>query len=121
MSRISLVTLTYTILLSIISVLSKGWQVLVFQLTRNQTTNLTIKLASVYLCYSAYFLAQDFTNITKFMKVVMALMYVVIGYRNFQNTKKCIKGLQRVALETLGANPNDVMRESFTLKMQIMK
>jgi hypothetical protein len=60
MSRISIVTLTYTILLSLISIVSKGWQVVSFQLTRDQATSLTIMLAAIYLSYSAYFLSQDF-------------------------------------------------------------
>ena len=88
MSRISIVTLTYTILLSFISVLSKGWQTVSFQLTRDQATSLTIMLASIYLSYSAYFLSLDFQNITMFMKVVMAILYIVLGYKNWRNTKR---------------------------------
>ena len=57
MSRISIITLTYTMLLSLISVLSKGWQTLTFQISRDQATSLTLMLASIYLTYSAYFLA----------------------------------------------------------------
>jgi hypothetical protein len=88
MSRISIVTLTYTILLALISVVSKGWQVVSFQLTRDQATSLTIMLASIYLSYSAYFLSQDFQNITMFMKIVMGILYIVLGYQNCKNTKK---------------------------------
>ena len=117
MSRISIVTLTYTILLSLISILSKGWQVLSFQLNRDQATSLTAMLASVYMCYSAYFLSQDFQNITNFMKGAMAFLYIVLGYQNLKNTKNCIKSLYRVTRDALAANPNDVMAQSFKIKM----
>jgi hypothetical protein len=55
------------------------------------------------------------------MKVVMATLYVVLGYLNWKNNKKCIKNLRRVVRETIGANPNDVMRESFKVKMNQIK
>ena len=78
-------------------------------------------LASIYLTYSAYFLSQDFQNIVKFMKIVMATLYVVLGYINWKSTKRCIRSLQRVIREMMDANPNDVMHEGFRVKMNQMK
>jgi hypothetical protein len=121
MSRISIVTLTYTILLSLISIVSKGWQTVSFQLSRDQATSLTLMLASIYLSYSAYFLSQDFQNITMFMKIVMAILYIVLGYKNWKNTKRQIIGLDRITREALAANPNDVMAESIKVKISQMK
>lgn len=118
MSRISIVTLAYTILLSLISILSKGWQIISFQLSRDQATSLTIMLASIYLCYSAYFLSLDFQNIKTFMKIVMALLFIVLGYSNWKNNKKSMRSLQRLIRETIGVNPNDIMAQSFKIKMQ---
>ena len=64
MARISVVTITYTILLALLFLLSKGWNIVLFHLSRDQATNLTMIMAIVYLCYSAFFLSTDFAQIS---------------------------------------------------------
>lgn len=63
MARISIVTITYTVFLALLYIMSKGWNVVIFQLNRNQATYLTMIMGAVYLSYSAYFLASDFNGI----------------------------------------------------------
>jgi len=63
MARISIVTITYTIFLALLYLISKGWNTILFQLTRNQATYLTMIMGAVYLAYSAYFLSADFNGI----------------------------------------------------------
>ena len=47
----------------------------------------------------------------------MAFLYIILGYQNMKNTKNCIKSLFRVTRDALAANPNDVMAQSFKIKM----
>jgi uncharacterized membrane protein YidH (DUF202 family) len=56
-----------------------------------------------------------------FMKIVMAILYIVLGYKNWNNTKRQIIGLDRITREALAANPNDVMAESIKVKISQMK
>jgi hypothetical protein len=56
-----------------------------------------------------------------FMKIVMAILYIVLGYKNWKNTKRQIIGLDRITREALAANPNDVMAESIKVKISQMK
>ena len=69
MARISIVTIVYTIVIALLYIISKGWQTLIFQMSRNQATSLTMIMGGVYLTYSAYFLSSDFSGISVFMKV----------------------------------------------------
>lgn len=77
MARISIVTITYTILLAILFLMSKGWNTIAFQLSRNQATYLTMIMGAVYLTYSAYFLSSDFIGISQFMRVSFAFNQVL--------------------------------------------
>lgn len=69
MARISIITIVYTVMLALLYIMSKGWQTLFFQMSRNQATSLTMIMGAVYLTYSAYFLSSDFTGISTFMRV----------------------------------------------------
>lgn len=69
MSRISIVTIGYTVILALLFLISKGWNTITFQLNRNQATGLTMIMGSVYLAYSAYFLSSDFEGIRQVMRV----------------------------------------------------
>lgn len=69
MARISIITIVYTLMMALLYIMSKGWQTLMFQMTRDQATNITMIMGAVYLSYSAYFLSNDFSGISGFMKV----------------------------------------------------
>ena len=92
MARISIITICYTVFIAIFYLLSKGWQLCVQQLNRNQATNLTMIMGAVYLLYSAYFLSVDFASIYKIMSIIISLLYLGLAYsytiNNLRNTKK---------------------------------
>ena len=92
MARISIITICYTVFIAIFYLLSKGWQLCVQQLNRNQATNLTMIMGAVYLLYSAYFLSQDFQSIYKIMSIIIAILYLGLAYsftvNNVRNRKK---------------------------------
>jgi hypothetical protein len=80
MARISIITITYTVFLSYLYLICKGWQTTISQLSRNQATNLTMIMGGVYLMYSAFFLSIDFYTIFIIMNVCMVLLYAGLGY-----------------------------------------
>jgi len=90
MARISIVTIVYTILLALLYIMSKGWQTLIFYMSRNQATNLTMIMGAVYLTYSAYFLSSDFSSISNFMRVMMTLLFLGIGFVNLKSIRSCL-------------------------------
>lgn len=69
MARISIITIVYTLMMALLYIMSKGWQTLTFMMTRDQATNITMIMGAVYLSYSAYFLSNDFSGVSGFMKV----------------------------------------------------
>lgn len=85
MARISCITITYTVFLSILYLICKGWQTTITHLSRNQATNLTMIMGGVYLTYSAYFLSVDFVTIYYIMNGIMSLMYAGLGYVYVRN------------------------------------
>lgn len=115
MARISIITICYTCFIAIFYLLSKGWQLTVQQLNRNQATNLTMIMGAVYLLYSAYFLSVDFKGIYRVMSIIIACLYGGLAYsfttNNFKNTKKISAHMM-----ILDPNQENVMRESFILK-----
>ena len=90
MARISIITIVYTILLALLYIMSKGWQTLIFYMSRNQATNLTMIMGAVYLTYSAYFLSSDFSSISSFMRVMMTLLFFGIGFVNLKSLRSCL-------------------------------
>ena len=121
MARISVVTFTYTVLLAYLYLLSKGWQTLAFQMTRDQATACTMVMAIVYLSYSSYFLSVDFDEIRRFMKVIMALLYFYHGFKNFKNLRLCLDMIQDFINETIRNNPHDIMVTSLRLTLKLLK
>jgi hypothetical protein len=90
MARISIITVVYTMMLALFYVISRGWQTLIFQMTRNQATSLTMIMGGVYLCYSAYFLSSDFSGISNFMRVSPFLPVISVGYDEHSIFVSCI-------------------------------
>jgi len=120
MARIAVITICYTVFIAIFYLLSKGWQLCVQQLNRNQATNLTMIMGAVYLLYSAYFLSVDFASIYKIMSIIIAVLYVGLAYsftvNNVKNTNKIASHMQM-----LDPNQENVMRASFVLKTRMTK
>eukprot|EP00347_Sterkiella_histriomuscorum_P011895 403370686 len=121
MARISIVTITYTILLAILFLISKGWNTTAFSLTRNQATYLTMIMGAVYLTYSAYFLSADFIGISYFMKGLMAVLYLGLGLVNLKNLRETINMIKGYQTQSMRDNPNDIMLPALKLKETILK
>jgi hypothetical protein len=48
-------------------------------------------MACVYLCYSAFFLSQDFKETAWMMKIMMALMFLFLGICYLRNIKETLQ------------------------------
>jgi hypothetical protein len=48
----------------------------------------TMIMACVYLCYSAFFLSHDFKETAWIMKLMMALMFLCLGIGYLKNIKQ---------------------------------
>ena len=120
MARISIITICYTVFIAIFYLLSKGWQLCVQQLNRNQATNLTMIMGAVYLLYSAYFLSMDIAQIYTYMTIAIACLYVGLAYSFTVNN---VKNRKKIAAHMMMLDPNqeNVMRESFLMKNQMIK
>jgi hypothetical protein len=97
--------------------MSKGWQIVQFQMDRDQASNLTLMMGTIYLTYSAYFLAIDFAEIQMFMKIILAVMYGVMGFNNLRSIKQQILKVQLFTVNIIQENQEDVMREALFLKI----
>ena len=120
MAKISIITICYTVFVAIFYLLSKGWQLTVQQLNRNQATNLTMIMGAVYLLYSAYFLSVDFQSIYTIMSVIISILYLGLAYAFTVNN---LKNRKRIAahMQMLDPNQENVMREAFVMKSQMIK
>lgn len=85
MGKVTEVTFTYTFILALLYMLSKGYNITIQVMDKNHTTNLTIVLGITYLVYSAYFLSSDSSNMKVFVNSLLAVMYLVQGATNFRN------------------------------------
>jgi hypothetical protein len=108
MARISIITLSYTVMLALMYLMSKGWNVIIFQMSRDQATTLTMIMGSVYLAYSAYFLSSDFNSISVFIKLIMAVVYMVLGYLNTKNIWGCLNQIKQFRRIALRERTNDI-------------
>jgi hypothetical protein len=120
MARISVITITYTVYLSLLYLICKGWQLTISQLTRNQATNLTMIMGGVYLTYSAYFLSVDFINIYYIMNVTMVGLYGGLGYTFGKNCLENSRLCSGYINEMVEGEPN-IMNDSLVLKRRMIK
>lgn len=96
MARVSITTFYYTALLGLLYTISKGWHITSFQISRDDSTSITMVLATSYLAYSAYFLSSDFQGISYIVKFIMAGIYIAHSIINLRNIKKCSISLKRI-------------------------
>lgn len=120
MARISIITITYTVFLSFLYLMCKGWQTTISQLSRNQATNLTMIMGGVYLTYSAYFLSVDFNTIYMIMNFVMVLVYGSLGYVYYKNAKENVRLCNSYLTEMQNGEEN-IMRQSLVIKSGMLR
>lgn len=60
MARVSLITIAYTIFLSVMFLICQGWQTTISSPSRPQMTHLTMIVGGACLSYSAYFFSTEF-------------------------------------------------------------
>ena len=69
MGLISFETLFQTILLTLFFVIAKGWGVIRFYILREEATQVTIALGTVYLHYSAFFVTIELATMNTVVRV----------------------------------------------------
>lgn len=120
MARISVITITYTVFLSFLYLICKGWQTTISQLTRNQATNLTMIMGGVYLTYSAYFLSVDFVTIYIIMNLVMVTLYSGLAYVYAKNSLENCNTCNNFLLEMADVEEFP-MRDSLLIKRTMLR
>lgn len=78
-------------------------------------------MAICYLVYSAYFLSLDFEGVDRFMKGMMALLYMYHTYQNINSIRICRAMLKEFQDELFSNNPNDLVIPAIKEKQSIMK
>jgi hypothetical protein len=97
-------------------ILSKGWNVTVQQVDRNNATNLTLVMGLVYLMYSAYFLSSDFAGMKTFVDGILAFIYFLMFVSNIKSLYIQISIVKRLIIRTDGDMPA-AFQESLRLKL----
>jgi len=85
MGKVTEVTFTQTFIVALFFMLSKGWNITLQQVDRNQATNLTLVMGLVYLMYSAYFLSSDFAGMKTFVDGILAFIYFLLFATNMKS------------------------------------
>lgn len=77
--RAVLITIVYATLLGILYLISRGWQTLIFKLTRELITKFCILMGIVIICFALYFSTSDFSGSNQFMKV--SFYHLIMQFR----------------------------------------
>jgi hypothetical protein len=75
-------------------------------------------MGAVYLTYSAYFLSSDFSSISTFMRVMMTILFLGIGFSNLKSIKECLVVVKAFRQQAEREDPNNVMTASLMLKQK---
>jgi len=77
-------------------------------------------MGDMYLLYSAYFLSVDFSSIYTIMSVIISILYLGLAYaftlNNYKNRKRIA-----AHMTMLDPNQENIMREAFLMKAQMIK
>ena len=77
MALISLTTIFQTVFIAMLMVLSNGWALVRTELSREQTTRITILSGGIYLAYSAFYVSGDMSDIKYVIWFILVLFYAV--------------------------------------------
>ena len=94
MIQISIATLFATMFLASLVLMSKGWSVTRFYVTRQEATQVTIVMGAIYLNYSAFFVTTDVLLLNKTVKFILILLYLAIFNSSLKASLLCLKQLK---------------------------
>ena len=117
MAQVSLVTISQTVILALLYSVAQGWHVVLFQLTRDQATYLTMIMGATYLSYSAFFLSSDFKGVQGFMNLVMGALFVGL----LAGSARHIRTNMRILRHASALPDNEAYSGALSLKSKMYK
>jgi hypothetical protein len=80
MMIVTMATVYQAILVTFLLLLSKGWKIARQSIRRNDISNFTITMGSVYLCYSAFYVSLSIPAMYFFLNVRILLINMILVY-----------------------------------------
>lgn len=120
MGLVTITTVYQTIFVALLLLISKGWILLRQGLTREQASNVTLLIGTVYLVYSAYYVSMNVQGVKNFLGFAINVLYVVLFVIVFKN---CLQVLKILKLHYSIIQSNDVfsLEETIVLKISIIR
>ncbi len=94
MALVTISTIYQTVFISIMLLISKGWNVSRSTLTRNDLSSITLMMGAVYLTYSAYYVSINIQGMKLFIGFILNILYLslfIIVVKNTYETRQLLK------------------------------
>jgi len=102
MALVTLSTVHQTIFISILLLLSKGYQIARSSLARQDLSTITLMMGAIYLVYSAFYVSINIEGMKLFISILLNALYLilmVIVLKNSTETRNLLKAQQRCIYE----------------------
>ena len=119
MAIVTISTIFQTVFISIFLLLSKGWGYARSSLSRDDLSQITVIMGTVYLIYSAYFVAVNIEGLNSTVQLLLNSLYVIlltILLKNAYETRQLLLEQKRVIFE----NNVEPLMDAIVLKVKIM-
>ena len=75
----------FTYVHTLLFLISRGWSTTIHIVHRNQASNLTMVGSVFYLVYSAYYLSQDYAQISQVICYILSAIYAMFALANISS------------------------------------
>ena len=94
MALVTISTIFQTVYVALFLLVSKGWNFVRYNLSRNDLSTITLLMGAVYLTYSAYYVSINIEGMKFFIGFILNMLYVVLSIvviRNVLETRSQLK------------------------------
>lgn len=94
MALVTISTIYQTVFISIMLLISKGWNVSRSTLSRNDLSSITLMMGAVYLTYSAYYVSINIQGMKLFIGFILNILYLslfIIVVKNTYETRQQLR------------------------------
>ena len=119
MALISFTTIFQTVFIAMLMVLSNGWSLVRSELSREQTTRITILSGAIYLAYSAFYVSGDMSSIKYVIWFILVLFYAIAFGHCLLSLRLSLRTV-RVHIAFSRRNEVDFLDSSLKLKCRML-
>jgi len=80
MALVTIATIYQTLLVAVLLLIAKGWNIVRNQLSKNDLSSVTLLMGGVYLTYSAFYVSENVASMREIVSFFLNILYILLFY-----------------------------------------